>query len=185
MDAGASLAILLLTRCIIGCVFLIPIATLQGERLVVARQHLGAVLLASAFGVGMIAGLYGAVRLMDVGLAILILYMYPVGIALAGHLRGTERLTAAQWAALASVTGGLALLSADSLRGGHMLGIGLSLAAMVCAMMFTMLSGHLAREIGASSVNFATSRRTPPHLALKPASDCLQYPLRGPSQISN
>lgn len=157
MDAGASLAVLLLTRCLIGGVFMIPIVILKAEHLTVARHHLATVIIASAFGVGMIASLYGAIRFMDVGLAILILYMYPLGIALVEHLRGSERITTSQWGALLVVAAGLVLLSADSLRGGNAIGIGLSFVGMICAMMFTIMSGHLARKIGASTVNFATN----------------------------
>ena len=74
MDAGASLIILLVSRCLIGAVFMVPIVILQREALFPDRQYLWRIMLASMFGVAMIAGLYGAVRFMDVGLAMLILY---------------------------------------------------------------------------------------------------------------
>ena len=157
MDAGASLIILLVSRCLIGAVFMVPIVILQREALFPDRQYLWRIMLASMFGVAMIAGLYGAVRFMDVGLAMLILYMYPIGIALVEHAQGNERISRIQWASLVAVAGGLVLLSYDSLRGGDMFGIGLSFAAMFCAMMFTIVSSRLAKTIGASSVNFATN----------------------------
>ena len=75
MDAGASLIILLVSRCLSGAVFMVPIVILQREALFPDRQYLWRIMLASMFGVAMIAGLYGAVRFMDVGLAMLILYM--------------------------------------------------------------------------------------------------------------
>ena len=157
MDSGASLIILLITRCLIAVLFLAPIVVLQRAALFPDRQYLWRIMLTSVFGVAMIAGLYGAVRVMDVGLAVLILYMYPIGIALVEHAQGNERIARIQWVSLAAVAGGLALLSFESLRGGNLVGIGLSVAAMICAMMFTIMSSRLARTIGASSVNFATN----------------------------
>ena len=73
MDEGASLMALLVSRCLIGALLLLPIVVMQSPTLLIPRALLTRTIIATFFSVGMIGCLYSAVQFVDVGLAVLIL----------------------------------------------------------------------------------------------------------------
>ena len=74
MNEGASLMMLLVSRCLIGAGLLLPLTLVQRQKLLVPRALLGRTIIATLFNIGMIGCLYSAIQFVDVGLAVLILH---------------------------------------------------------------------------------------------------------------
>ena len=151
MNEGASLVALLISRCLIGAVMLLPVIAVQRRTPLIPRTLLAKTIIAALFNVAMIGCLYRAVQLVDVGLAILILYMFPIGIAISSHVSGRQKVNAVQWGAVAGLLAGLLLLL-DTLQFGSLNGL-LVFGSMVCAMLYTMMSSDLAGSLGSALVN--------------------------------
>ena len=152
MNEGASLVALLISRCLIGAVMLLPVIVVQRRTLLIPRTLLAKTIIAAIFNVAMIGCLYSAVQLVDIGLAILVLYMFPIGIAIASHVSGRQKVNAIQWGAVAGLLAGLLLLL-DTMQIGSLNGLLLCFGSMVCAMLYTMMSSDLADSLGSALVN--------------------------------
>ncbi|MBU74680.1 MAG: hypothetical protein CMM73_03115 [Rhodospirillaceae bacterium] len=157
MNEGASLFVILVSRCLIGTILLLPVTLVQRRKLLIPRKLLGSAIIATIFNVGMIGFLYSAVKLVDVGLAVLILYMFPLGISILSHLSGRQRLNTLQWGALAGLLAGLLLLMLDTFWAGSVEGLLLSFGAMFCAMIYTTISSDLTDKLGSASANLQTN----------------------------
>ena len=157
MDEGTSLFVLLVSRCLIGAMLLLPITLVQRRKLLIPKKLLGRTIIAAFFNVGMIGCLYSAVKLVDVGLAVLILYMFPLGIAIWSHISGRQILNAVQWGAVAGLLTGLLLLMHDTFRLGSFAGLLLCFGSMFCAMIYTIMSSDLTDRLGSATVNLQTN----------------------------
>ena len=157
MDEGASLMALLVSRCLIGALLLLPIVVMQSPTLLIPRALLSRTIIATFFSVGMIGFLYSAIQFVDVGLAVLILYMFPLGIAIWSHVSGRQKVNAVQWAAIAGLLAGLVLLMLDTVRVGSLNGLLLCFGSMICAMIYTTMSSDLADSLGSALVNLQTN----------------------------
>ena len=124
-----------------------PLATLQ----VGGGQVLGLGLLGIAvYQVGFIVG----VDLVTAGMAALLIASSPLWTAVAGHVLGTERLTAAKWTGIGVSLSGVALVvwgAPERSLGGDVRGVALMLGASVAWGLYTALSRPLLQR-GASPV---------------------------------
>lgn len=157
MNDGASLMALLISRCLIGAALLLPVTWMQRRTILVPRAFLGRTVIATLFNVGMIGCLYSAVEFVDVGLAVLILYLFPLGIAIWSHVSGRQKVNAIQWGAVAGLLAGLALLMSDTVKVGSITGLLLCFGSMICAMLYTTMSSDLTDSLGSSPVNLQTN----------------------------
>lgn len=156
-DSGASVFLVVVGRS------LIAVALLGGTLLALGRSFAasGRVLRLCALGglasASMTFGFLNSVTRIDVSLAILIVYLFPVIVGWLGHVRGTYRLTPARLACCAIILVGLAL--ALSLRSEHLDGLGIALAALgaVSAAVLVIANGDAVGEAGSIRVNLYTS----------------------------
>ena len=107
---------------------------MQRTRLLIPRALLARTIIATIFNVGMIGCLYSSVQFVDVGLAVLILYMFPLGIAIWSHFSGRQKVNAVQWGSVAGLLAGLVLLMLDTVRVGSASRLVLCFGSMICAM---------------------------------------------------
>ena len=157
MNEGASLLTLLISRCLIGAALLLPVILIQRRSPFIPRAFHMRTIISTMFNIGMIGCLYSAVQHVDVGLAVLVLYMFPLGIALLAHVTGRQRVNAAQWGAVAALLVGLCLLMFDTLWVGSAFGLALSFGSMLFAMAYVTMSSDLSDALGATVVNFQTN----------------------------
>ena len=153
LDDGASLIALLMSRCLIGAILLLPVTLYRQGMITIPARYLPRILMVTVFNIGMIACMYSAVEYIDIGLATLILYIFPLGIALLSHLTGKERINFRQWVAIACLLAGLCFLMMDTVQIGSKYGLILSFASMVFAMLFIMNASTLTSELGAAVIN--------------------------------
>jgi drug/metabolite transporter (DMT)-like permease len=97
-------------------------------------------LISGVFALGMIAALYIAVKSFDVGIATLILSLYPAVLALFYHFQRHEFLSSFQWICLSIVLVGLALLISDQTFQNDLSGLLMSCFTLFCAVNFTIIS---------------------------------------------
>ena len=166
MNEGASLLTLLISRCLIGAVLLLPLILMQRRSPLIPRAFHVRTIISTMFNIGMIGCLYSAVQYVDVGLAVLVLYMFPLGIALLSHVSGRQRVNAAQWGAVVALLIGLCLLMFDTLWVGSVFGLALCFGSMIFAMAFVTMSSDLSDALGASVVNFQINLWSVAFLAL-------------------
>ena len=157
MNDGSSLMALLISRCLIGAMLLLPVTLIRRSSILVPRALLGRTVFATIFNIGMIGCLYSAVEFVDVGLAVLILYMFPLGIAIWSHISGRQRVNSTQWAAVAGLVAGLVLLMSDTMKVGSVTGLLLCFGSMICAMVYTNMSSDLTDILGSPLVNLQTN----------------------------
>ena len=151
---GAGLMPLLLGRGVIGLMLMALMVWLLDASFALPRRLLGLSVLSGLLALGFVATLYLAVTYIEMGLTVLILYLFPVVVALIAHFRGSTVVTGRQWAAIVLLLIGLGLLI---LRGGALPalpGLGLSLMAMLFTVALVFVAGHLTDEIGPATMNF-------------------------------
>ena len=153
-EDGTGAMFLLMGRGLVGVVLLTALLVLMRSSFVLPRRLWGLSAWSGVLGLGFVATLYLSINYIDIGQTILILYLYPVVIALISHFRGTARLNTKQWLAILSVVLGMALLFQSGKGAVSPLGIALSLMAMSCTVAIVFVSGHLTDEIGAGPTNF-------------------------------
>jgi drug/metabolite transporter (DMT)-like permease len=156
-DSGASVFLVIVGRS------LIAVLLLGGALLVLRRSFAASRRVFRLCAVGGLAsasmtfGFLSSVSRIDVSLAILIIYMYPVILGWLGHVRGTYRLTPMRLACCAIVLVGLAL--ALWVRPAQLDPLGIALAAFgaVAAAALVIANADAVGEAGSIRVNLYTS----------------------------
>jgi len=87
-------------------------------------------------------------------MAVLILYLFPVLVALISHLRGTMFVNARQWLAILAMLAGLALLLWRDGPPPSAIGILCALLATCFTVGVVFTADHLTNRIGAATTNF-------------------------------
>ena len=103
MDEGSSLFFLILSRYAIGAFFLLPLLFLKKTSIRIPTRLIWRIVVSGLLALFLLAATYHAVNFLDVGLVLLILYSFPLGVALVFHLTGKERIKQSQWFCMAMV----------------------------------------------------------------------------------
>jgi drug/metabolite transporter (DMT)-like permease len=142
----ATLAILL------GCIA----ATGKAYRL--PRDLLGVAALSGVAAAGMNITHLEAVRTIDIGLAILILFAHPFVVALYYHVLGTSKLTAARFFWAVAAFAGLGLALAVSFANLDRYGLVMGFLSAICATVLVISMVKVSERVGGFTTNL--------HLAL-------------------
>ena len=87
LDEGSSLSFLLVSRYAIGVALLLPIMLYKKTKFAIPNDITPRVKKASLFALGLIWATYHAVEFLDVGLVLIILYSFPIGVALISYFK--------------------------------------------------------------------------------------------------
>ena len=87
LDEGTSLSFLLVSRYAIGVALLLPMMFLTKTKLAVPNYLAPKIIKASVLALGLIWATYHAVEFLDVGLVLIILYSFPIGVALISYFK--------------------------------------------------------------------------------------------------
>ena len=162
LDAGSSLFFLIVSRYAIGIVLLLPLILLtrSGETrsgLKIQRHQLRPLIITSLMALGLLLATYHAIDYLDIGLVLLILYSFPIGVALIAQSQGRERFSRNRWLCMVAVIMGLGLMIYDG--GGEIstYGVFISIIGLVCFVLFIDTSSGLAVSIGGAVLNFYIS----------------------------
>ena len=154
LELGSSLFILLFSRCMIGLLLLSPTLIFQQDSVFLPKRFIRPILLSSLISVSLIATTYHAIEFLDIAIVLIIMYSFPLGIAMLTHFRGEEELNFSQWVCLLTVIIGLIIIISDGTFQGNSYGIGVSIISLLLMTAFIYHSSKLVLNIGSLKFNF-------------------------------
>ena len=157
MEEGASLFFLIFSRYAIGTLLLLPILVISKTSFYIPARLFLQVLVSGLLALCLIAATYHAVIFLDVGLVLLILYLFPLGVALISHVTRKEQITKSRWICMAMVMLGLLVMIFDGQTKINLYGLLVSFLGLICFVFFIIQSNESAEVIGSPVLNFYLS----------------------------
>ena len=157
LDSGVSLMALLMSRCLIGLIILAPLTHSLGHPLLVDRRKVLPLIFVSIVSVCLIASTYHAIEYISIALVLMIIYLFPIGVALITTIRGEEKLGRTQWFCIIGVLLGLGILILDEPSKTGLYGIAISVMGLLLFIKFIYFTGKLVDEIGSATINLHLS----------------------------
>ena len=157
LDSGVSLMVLLMSRCLIGLIILAPLTKILGHPILVDRSKVLPLIFVSIVSVCLIASTYHAIEYISIALVLMIIYLFPIGVALITTIRGEEKLERSQWISIIGVLLGLGILILDEPSATSLYGISISFIGLLLFITFVYFTGKLVDEIGSATINLHLS----------------------------
>ena len=157
LDDGSSLFFLVLSRYAIGALILFLFIILIGSNLRIPFKTLPYVILSSIFACLLIMLTYHAVDYLDVGLVMLILYCFPIGVAFISYLRGKTEILLIQWLSIVVLICGLYLMLSTGDKTLNLYGLFISFMGLLFFIAFIVTASDLTEQIGATTFNLYIS----------------------------
>ena len=157
LDDGTSLFLLVLSRYAIGAVFLMPIMFVTKQNIKMPLNKIPLIIIPSLSSFLLIALTYHAVDYLDVGLVLLILYCFPLGVAAISHFRGKEKISGIKFLLMFVVLLGLGLMLFDGRENISGYGLLISFIGLVCFVVFISSSAELSKDLGSMTFNLYLS----------------------------
>ena len=153
LDNGSSLMLLLFSRCLIGMLLLIPLIFFQKKTFFVSRSLIIPTIFTSLTSVILIAATYHAIEFLDVALVFMILYLFPVGIAMISHYRKEDYIQVKQWISILFIMLGIGFMVLDTSFTANIYGFAVSIFGLLFMLIFIYSSGKLTNQIGSGTMN--------------------------------
>ena len=157
LDSGVSLMVLLMSRCLIGLIILAPLTYSLREPIFVDRSKIPTLIFVSIISVCLIASTYHAIGYISIALVLMIIYLFPIGVALITAIKGEEHLSQTQWFSMIGILVGLGILILDEPSKTSFYGIFISAIGLLLFIAFIYLTGKLVNEIGSVTINLQLS----------------------------
>ena len=157
LDSGVSLMVLLISRCIIGLIILAPLTKSLGNSIFVDKSKVATLIFVSVISVCLIASTYHAFEYISIALVLMIIYLFPIGVALITTIRGEEKLGRTQWFCIIGVLLGLGILILDAPTATSIYGISISVIGLLLFVTFIYFTGKLVDDIGSVTINLHLS----------------------------
>lgn len=158
-QSGVSLVSMLFLRFAIAAGVVWAIAFIRKQPLPDAPLRMRLVLVGGIGFVMQSLSFYGALRLLNPGLAVLLLYLYPSFVCLVQSIAYRQRLQLRQWFALALSFCGLVLVGGAQWE-GNFIGIALGVVSAIVYALYVILGGAILREsslIGGGAIAFGSA----------------------------
>ena len=154
LDEGTSLSFLLVSRYAIGVALLLPMMFLTKTKLAVPNYLAPKIIKASVLALGLIWATYHAVEFLDVGLVLIILYSFPIGVALISHFKREILINFQQIACMFLLLFGLWTMIYEEGVSVNLYGLVISFAGLICFIFFIVSASKIADTIGSTVLNF-------------------------------
>jgi len=154
LDEGTSLSFLLVSRYAIGVALLLPIMFLTKTKLAVPNYLAPRIIKASVLALGLIWATYHAVEFLDVGLVLIILYSFPIGVALISYFKREILINFQQIACMFLLLFGLWTMIYEEGVSVNLYGLVISFAGLICFIFFIVSASKIADTIGSTVLNF-------------------------------
>ena len=154
---GSNVLTVACARGLIAIVLLTLIAGILRLSLAMPRQLLRTSLLAGAGQACFVYGVYAAIESINISLALLILYLYPMVLALHQHRLGVIRVRSAQWWCAFAACLGLALILGVGFGQFSLGGIALAFMAMLATVVITVTNVKVTDTLGSLVSNLYMS----------------------------
>ncbi len=156
-EAGSNLITVAFARGVIATLVLLLVALSIRQSLKLPRELLRPSIIAGIGGAFFVYGIYGAITSINISLAILILYLYPIVLAIYEHLSGSIRVSTAQWIWAVASCCGLALILGVKFDEINFVGITLAMLAMLASVLITVTNVRVAETVGSLVSNLYMS----------------------------
>ena len=157
MDEGSSLSFLIVSRYAIGVMLLLPVMVWTKAKFFVPAILLLKILMVSALALGLILATYHAVEFLDVGLVLIILYSFPIGVALILHFQRKIKITSKQYFCMLFLIIGLWIMIYDDGLNINFYGLMVSFFGLICFVFFIVFSSDINDVVGSPTLNFYVS----------------------------
>lgn len=122
LDNGVSLLVLLFSRWLIGLILLTPLIFLKNQKVIYSSIIFFKLIFISLVSVSLIAVTYHAIEFLNIALVLMILYLFPLGIALITYLTKEEFYQPIQWLCILFIIFGIGLIIVDGSFEGNIYG---------------------------------------------------------------
>ena len=154
LDEGTSLSFLLVSRYAIGVALLLPIMFLTKTKLAIPNGLVPKIAKASMLALGLIWTTYHAVEFLDVGLVLVILYSFPIGVALISYFKREIVINFQQIVCMFLLLFGLWTMIYEEGVSVNLYGLMISFAGLICFIFFIVSASEIAGTIGSTVLNF-------------------------------
>ena len=154
---GSNVLTVAFARGLIAIVLLSLIAMALRLSMRLPRNLLRTSLIAGAGQACFVYGVYAAIESINISLALLILYLYPMVLALHQHRLGTIHVRAVQWWCALAACAGLALILGVGFEQISQGGIALAFMAMLATVIITVTNVKVTATLGSLVSNFYMS----------------------------
>jgi drug/metabolite transporter (DMT)-like permease len=151
---GSNVLTVAVARGIIGLVLLALVAVAMDLSFRMPRDLLRSSMLAGVAQAFFVFGILAAITSINISLVLLILYLYPIVLAIHQHRRGTIRVHPAQWFCALVTACGLALILGVRFEEISLLGISLATMAMLATVVITITNHRVTETLGSLVSNF-------------------------------
>jgi len=156
-ESGSDVLTVAFTRGVFASLLLTIAALLVGQNLRLPRDLYRHSLVVGIAGALFVYNIFGAIVTINISLAILILYLYPMVIAIYEHFLGATRLTPAQWLWGLVACLGLGFILGVNFGQISLVGIGLAMLAMFASVVITLVNVRVADVTGSLVSNIYMS----------------------------
>ncbi len=156
-EAGSNVLTVAVARGLVATLILFAAALLVGRTLRLPRRLLLPSLVVGISSALFVYGIFGAILSINISLALLILFLYPLGIALYEHAVGTTHLRPAQWLFGVVAIAGLGLMLGVRFDAISFTGVAYALLAMLATVVLTVVNVRVVAATGSLVANFYMS----------------------------
>ncbi len=158
LDSGASLYFLVISRYAIGALILVFVMRVRRKKFRrLSSKQILRICISGFSACALISLTYHAVEYLDVGVVMIVLYCFPIGVAVVLHIQEKQQLRKKQWLLMALAVLGLSVMLADKNFDLNIYGLAISFLGLIFFIAFIITAADLSNEIGAISFNFYIS----------------------------
>ena len=151
---GSNVMTVAFARGVVAAILLALIAVALRQSLRLPRSLLVPSLIAGIGQVCFVYGVYASIQWINISLALLILYLYPVVLAAHQHFFGGVRVSPGQWLCALGACAGLALILGLRFDQINPIGIGFAFMGMLAAVVITITNVRVTEHVGSMVSNF-------------------------------
>ncbi|MEM7294868.1 MAG: EamA family transporter [Pseudomonadota bacterium] len=155
--SGSDVYTIAFIRGLVASAILLTIVLLTRQSLALPRHLWRDSLVVGLSSTAFVYGIVGAIVTINISLALLIVYLYPMGVAIWEHTSGVAKLNAGQWICGVIVCVGLVLILGVDFEQINLAGVVLATLAMIAAVVITLVNHRLTATQGPFSSNLYMS----------------------------
>ena len=154
---GSNVITVAFARGVIAVVLLMLVAFAMRQSLKMPPALLRPSLIAGIAQVVFVYGVYAAITSINISLALLILYVYPIVLAIHQHRLGRIQVNAKQWLFALIACAGLMLILGVRYDEINLIGVSLALMAMLATVVICVTNVRVTASMGSLASNFYMS----------------------------
>ena len=157
LQGGSDVLSVAFARGIVATLILLLVALLLGLNLRLPRRQLLPSIIVGIAAALFVYGIYRAILTINISLAILILFLYPLVIATWEHVSGAARIRPAQWIWGLSALAGLLLILGIRFEQVSFVGVAMAGLAMFASVVITLVNVRIVNTTGSLVANLYMS----------------------------